>query len=140
MQDIEIQLNQYMYCRYPGNEKDHLQFATSMLEFYSGSSILRSTLVINIRLMGSTDFLLEASFLDALGKLTGFKTVVVTLTVQLWAEGLNPELKTSNYYRLDEYLKVMLGAGEAGKFDKAGRYCLTYHPRGHAACRKTASV
>ena len=97
-------------------------------------------MVINIRLMGSSNFLLEASFLDALGKLTGFKTVVVTLTVQVWAEGVNPELKTSNYHRLDEYLKVMLGGGEAGKFDKAGRYCLTYHPLGHAASRKATSV
>ena len=90
--------------------------------------------------MGFSDFLLEASFLDALGKLTGFKTVFVTLTVQLWAEGVNPELKTSNYHRLDEYLKVMLGGGEAGKFDKAGRYCLTYHPRERAARRTAASV
>lgn len=83
--------------------------------------------------MGSSDFLVDASFLDALGKLAGFKTVAVTLTVQLYAEGVNPELKSSNYYKLDEYLKVMLGAGEAGKFDETGRYCLFYHPRGRAA-------
>ena len=48
--------------------------------------------------------------------------------------------KVSKYKMLDEYLTVMLGAGEVRKFDEAGYYCLTYHPRGRVACKIVASV
>ena len=50
------------------------------------------------------------------------------------------KLKASKYDMIDEYLTLMLGAGEAGKFDEAGWYCLMYHPRGGAGCKKAALV
>ena len=134
MQNIEIQHCHFGGLAFSQGNEEFLQSTISTLKLLGGSSVPRSTLVINILSVNSNDFLLEASFFDALGKLTGFKTVVVRLrTVRL-------KFKNSNYDMLDEYLKVMLGGGEAAKLDEAGRHCLTYHPRGRAACGRTASV
>ena len=148
MQNIDIQL---VYCGgyiNSPNKGKFLQPTTSVLEFFGGSSIPRSTLVISIRFLFSTDFLLDASLLDALGKLTGFKTVVVTLMAlpPFWIERLRwwgpqaPKYDDLDEYDtldefdiLDEHLKAKLGAGEKGEFDKRTPYRLTYHPRGRAA-------
>lgn len=132
MQNIVVQLDHHLYYRKPGNIKDHLQFVTSMLDFFGSSRILRSTIVINIHFLYPTDILLEASFLDALGKLTGFKTVVLKLTAVRWSWSGNTQrdIKALKYDVLDGYLKARLGAGEKGKLDDKTPYCLTYQPRG----------
>lgn len=134
MQNINIRIDNSTDWK---QSQNRMNYATRMLGLFGGSSIPRSTVVIDTIFVIFSDYLLEASFVDALGKLTGFKTVAVTVKMLHF---MRPDCNGPNYNILDEYLKVMLGGGEGGKFDKAGRYCLTYHPRGRAACRKTALV
>ena len=82
----------------------------------------------------SDQILSEISFLDLLGKLIAFKTVVL--------KHFGPKLESrlhsvqgSTSKTLDEYLRMMLGPGEYS-FEVHDRrfgpsHCLTYHPRQH---------
>lgn len=129
MQNIFIQLD--MLTSSPQSNDTTLQSTTSILRFSGGAIIPRTNCIIQVQFDVFSDFLLEASFLDALGKLTGFKTVIVELML---INGSVGRLKSSTYRTLDEYLSVMLGAGEAEELDEDGYYRMTYHPRGRTAC------
>lgn len=138
MQNIVIQLDMLTKC--PQSNNTTLQSTTSTLHFFSGPGIDRTVCVVQVHFAMSANFLLEASFLDALGKLTAFKTVVVRLQFMDADEETVRRFKPSTYKTLGEYLKVTLGVEEAGKFDEDGCYCLTYHPLERAACKKKVLV
>ena len=90
-------------------------------------------------ILNDGDEFLEGSFSDALGKLTGFETVLLRLTCNYsGSDGVPkrvPRLRFVAYKDLDEYLSATLGPGEGRYFDASGAYCLNYHPRGRATRR-----
>ena len=85
-----------------------LQPAISALDSFRGSRIPRAICVIQVRFGFFSDSLLGASFLDALGKLTGFKPVFVTLRAEDVSQHAVRNFESSTYKTLDKYLKVML--------------------------------
>ncbi len=139
MQNIDIRLN--IISGSPETKVATIQSTTALLDLFSGSTLPRGRCKLAILTGEDTDFPLEASFLGVLGNLTGFRTVILLLLSMEHAfEGLEMVMLPA-YKTLDEYLKMKLGGGEAaGWLDEFRAYCLTYHPRGRAACKSTASV
>lgn len=98
-----------------------------ILGCFGGSSIPRSTCIVQIPFHPTAGFLLWASFVNALGKLTGFETVVVKLAPMY--DG-SRTAKFPQYDKLDGHLKVLLGgAREEGRHFEDKYYCMAYHPR-----------
>ena len=139
MQNVTIRLT--VIGGSPETKAATIQSTTALLHLFSGSTISRARCGLEILFDEDTDFPLESSFLSVLGNLTGFKTVVLRLLSMKNAfEGLEMVI-TPAYKTLDEYLKMKLGDGEAGRwFDESRTYCLTYHPRERAACKSAALV
>ncbi len=110
-----------------------LRSANSFLHCFSDPMIPRLRCTIFIWLE-CDQILSESSFLDSFGKLTAFKTVVL--------KHFGPKLGSrmhsvhgSTSKTVDEYLHMMLGAGEysSGVHDSifGPSHCLTHHPRQH---------
>ena len=118
-----------------------LQSTTSLLHLFSGPTIPRAHCAITILFAKDANPLLEASFLKALGELTGFKTVALKLACLRNGRVDLRKKQLATYKSIDEYLTVMLGPGEAGNLDEDGAYHrLTYHPRGRPAYQKATPV
>ena len=116
---------------------DALRSANSFLHRFSDPAIPRVRCTIFLW-PTSDKFLSEVSFLDSLGKLTAFKTVVLKHFGRMHSVQ-GPTSKT-----LDEYLSVTLGPGEltfeVHDWRLRRSHCLTYHPRGRAGGMKGKEV
>ena len=106
-----------------------LRCANSLLHCFSDPTIPRIRCTVFLW-PDSDQFLSQVSFLDSLGKLAGFRTVLLIHFGEMnIIQG--PTFKT-----LDEYLSVTLGPGEPSfgvhdwRFKRC--HCLTYHPGRHA--------
>ena len=122
MQNVTLDLQDLAPERYP----EALRSANSFLHCFSDPAIPR--LRCTIFLWPDSDkFLSEVSFLDSLGKLTAFNTVIV-----IHCGGMH-SVKGPTSKSLDEYLSVTLGPGEYSfkvhdwRFKRS--HHLTYHPR-----------
>lgn len=113
---------------------------TALLRSFSGSTVPRARCTIAILFTNDAGFLLDASFLDTLGKLTGFQ--IMDLKMAFVNDDLDGiyEVSLPTYETLSGYLEGKLGAGDGGGFDGDGYYRLRYHPRGRGMCEPATLV
>lgn len=129
MQNVTLDLEDltpYGYPDYP----ESLRSANSFLKCFSDPAIPRVRCTVFLW-PNSNKFLSEVSFLDSLGKLTTFKTIILT-----HCGGMH-SVRGPTSKSLDEYLSVMLGPAQHSfevhdwRFERTHR--LIYHPRRHAS-------
>lgn len=128
MQNVTLELYAYPVAK-------ALQCANSLLHCFLDPAIPRKRCTV---FHESDLFFSQVSFLDSLGKLTAFKTVV------LIHDGGVHSVQGPTSKTLDEYLSVMLGPEEPSfevhdwRFGRS--HHLTYHPRRHADRMKRKEI
>lgn len=116
-------------------------FVASVLRLFSDTSIPRSSIILDSHFLYAPEEFFEVSLLDALSKLTKFKTVVVKLLDSMPRRAGCCGVVGPFHEVLDKYLGATLGPGEEGRMaDDFEFCCLTYHPQKHASSKETADV
>ena len=113
-----------------------LRYVTSVLRLFSDTSIPRSSIILDLRFFCTPQTFHKVLLLDAISKLTDFKTVVLNFCYETPLKADHWKAVVPLHKALDESLGATLGPGEEKSADDF--VCLTYHPQKHASSKESA--